>query len=156
MKKSITLAFAAGKRLFILLAAALCMAGCEHDGHADGLPYKVAEHYFLRNDADGGKVPALIKTREEFDRHFGMATVMGGQPTAIDFDRQFVIAIVLPETNRSTTIHPGPLTDDGKALQLEYGVSVALGENGWTSVPVCLLVVDKRYERARVTLLEKD
>ena len=140
----------------VLLVAALCLAGCEHDGHSDGVPYKVAEHYFLRNNVDGRNVPVQVKTQGEFDRWFGMATVMGGQPTAIDFGRQFVIAIVLPETNHTTTVHPGTLTDRGDALQLEYGVSVASEENTWTSVPLSLLVVDKQYERASVTLLRKD
>ena len=156
MKNIIHRALAAGKQLSILLAATLCLAGCEHDGHSDGVPYKLAEHYFLRNDVNARKVPVQIKTQAEFDRCFGMATVMGGQPTVIDFDRQFVIDIVLPETNHSTTIHPGSLTDAGDTLQLEYRVSVAPEEDTWTSVPVSLLIVDKRYERPTVTLLKKD
>lgn len=156
MKALIHRALATGKHLSILLAAALCLAGCEHDGHSDGVPYKRAEHYFLRNNVDARKVPVQIKTQAEFDRYFGMAAVMGGQPTAIDFDRQFVIAIVLPETTHSTAIHPGPLTDAGESLQLEYRVSVAPEENTWTSVPVSLLIVDKRYDRPTVTLTKKD
>ena len=156
MKNIIHRARVAGMHLAVLLVAAMCLAGCEHDGHSDGVPYKVAEHYFLRNDVDARKVPVKIATQKDFDRYFGMATVMGGQPTPIDFDRQFVIDIVLPETNRSTTIHPGRLTDEDDALELDYGVSVAPGENSWTSVPVSLLVVDKRYERANVILHRKD
>ena len=137
-------------------ALALCMAGCEHDGHSDGVPYKEAEHYFLRNDTDGSKVPVKIETRQEFDRHFGMAAVMGGLPTAIDFEREFVIAIVLPETNHSTTIHPGKLTDEGDSLKLEYGVSTGVEENSWTQVPLSLLVVDKKYDRGEVVLSRKE
>ncbi|MBP1590272.1 MAG: hypothetical protein ILO10_08780 [Kiritimatiellae bacterium] len=142
--------------LRILAASVLLagLAGCEHGGN--GLPYKEAEHYFLRNDVNGRNVPTKITTQTEFDRYFGMAAVMGGQPTAIDFDRQFVIAIVLPETNHSTTIRPGTLTDEGGALKLEYAVSVAAGENTWTAVPLSLLVVDKRYERENVVLLRKE
>lgn len=155
MKNLVHRALAAGKHWTILLAAALCTAGCEHDGHSGGVPYKVAEHYFLRNDVDARKVPVQIKTQGEFDRHFGMAAVMGELPTAIDFGRQFVVAIVLPETNHTTSIHPGTLTDGGEALQLEYRVSVAPEENTWTAVPVSLLIVDKRYGRASVTLLKK-
>jgi hypothetical protein len=156
MKNLIHRALAAGKHLGILLVAALCLAGCEHDGHSDGLPYKEAEHYFLRNDVDGRQVPVQIKTRAEFDRYFGMAAVMGGQPTAIDFDRQFVIDIVLPATKHGTTIHPGTLTDEGDSLRLEYGVSVAPATDSWTSVPISLLIVDKRYERAGVSLFRID
>ena len=156
MKNLIHRAFAAGIHLAILLVALLCLAGCEHDGHSDGLPYKEAEHYFLRNDVDGRNVPVQIKTQRDFNRYFGMAAVMGGQPTPIDFDRQFVIAIVLPETNHTTGIHPGTLSDKGDSLQLEYGVSVDPAENTWTSVPLSLLVVDKRYERPSVALLRKD
>jgi hypothetical protein len=140
----------------VVLLAFPCLAACGHGGSGDGLPYKEAEHYFLRNDVDGRKVPAAIATRSDFDRCFGMAAVMGGQPTPIDFDRQFVIAVVLPETNHSTTIHPDTLTDEGDALQLEYGVSVSPEENTWTSVPLCLLIVDKRYERGQVVLIRQD
>ena len=156
MKNHIHRALAAGKHLSILLLAAMCLAGCEHDGHSDGVPYKVAEHYFVRNDVNARNVPVKIATQGDFDRYFGMAAVMGGQPTAIDFDRQFVIDIVLPETNHSTTIHPGTLSDQGEALQLEYGVAVAPEVNTWTSVPVSLLIVDRKYERASVTLVRKD
>ena len=156
MKNHIPRALAAGKHLSILLLAAMCLAGCEHDGHSDGVPYKVAEHYFVRNDVNARNVPVKIATQGDFDRYFGMAAVMGGQPTAIDFDRQFVIDIVLPETNHSTTIHPGTLSDQGEALQLEYGVAVAPEVNTWTSVPVSLLIVDRKYERASVTLVRKD
>lgn len=155
MKNFIVRSLAAGRRFAVLLVAVLCMAGCEHDGDPDGVPYKVAEHYFVRNDVDTRKVPVQIKTQGEFDSYFGMATVMGGQPTSIDFSKQFVIDIVLSETNRTTTIHPGPLTDQGEALQLEYGVSVAPEENTWTSIPLSLLIVDKKYERASVTLVRK-
>ena len=130
------------------------MAGCEHDGN--GLPYKEAKHYFLRNDTNGRNVPVKITTQKEFARHFGMAAVMGGQPTAIDFDRQFVIAVVLPETNHTTTIRPGILTDEGEALKLEYGLSISPEENTWTAVPLSLLVIDKRYERGNVVLVRKD
>lgn len=154
MKNLIQRAFSAGKKLSLFLLAASCMAGCEHDGN--GLPYKKAEHYFLRNDTDRRNVPVKITTPQEFNRHFGMAAVMGGQPTAIDFGRQFVIAVVLPETNHSTTIRPGALADEGGALKLEYGVSVAPEENTWTAVPLSLLVVDKRYEREQVVLSRKD
>lgn len=142
--------------LLVILVASLFLAACEHDGSGHGLPYKEAEHYFLRNNVDGRKVPAKITTRNDFDRNFGMAAVMGGQPTPIDFDRQFVIAIVLPETNHTTAIHPGTLTDEGDALQLDYGVSVAPEENTWTSVPLSLLIVDKRYERGQVVFIRKD
>ena len=156
MKNIINRAFAAGKYLVVLLVAAMCWAGCEHDGGSDGVPYKVAEHYFLRNDVNARKVPVKIASQKDFERYFGMAAVMGGQPTAIDFERQFVIDVVLPETNHSTTIHPGTLSDEGEALQLEYGVAVAPEVNTWTSVPVSLLIVDRKYERASVTLVRKD
>lgn len=154
MENLVHRALSAGKRLSALWLAALCVAGCGHAGN--GVPYKEAERYFLRNDADRRTVPAKIATREEFVRCFGMAAVMGGQPTPVDFDRQFVIAIVLPETNRTATIHPRTLADGGGTLRLEYGVSVAPEENSWTSVPLSLLVVDKRYERERVVLVRKD
>ena len=71
------------------------------------VPYSIAQGYFLRNDVDSLPLNRFI-TREQFDSVFGMAAVMGenGMPTPIDFDRQFVIAVDAPVTNRITSIVP--------------------------------------------------
>ena len=60
----------------------------------DSLPYYIAENYFAAEDS----LPATLTSEEELNRHLGMATTMADKPTEIDWQREFVIPIVLPAT----------------------------------------------------------
>lgn len=131
------------KRILIILLAAM-LAAC---GQKKDVPFEVAHNYFVRNDVTE-PIPAKIASQDEFERYFGMAAFMGkkGQPTPIDFETQFVIAVVLPETSHSTELRAESLSDDGQKLTFTYHVDVADKENTWTQVPVLLIVVDRQYE----------
>lgn len=137
------------KRILIILLAAM-LAAC---GQKKDVPFEVAHNYFVRNDVTE-PIPAKIASQDEFERYFGMAAFMGkkGQPTPIDFEIQFVIAVVLPETSHSTELRAESLSDDGQKLTFTYHVDVADKENTWTQVPVLLIVVDRQYERDIVEL----
>ena len=130
--------------------AAMLFAAC---GQKKDVPFEVAHNYFVRNDVTE-TVPAKIGSLDEFEYYFGMAAFMGkkGQPTPIDFETQFAIAVVLPETNHSTELHAESLTDDGKKLTFTYRADVSEKENTWTQVPVLLIFVDRQYERESVEL----
>jgi len=142
------------KKLFILAIAAAMFAAC---GQKKEVPFTEAHNYFVRNDVTE-QVPAKIGSLEEFERYFGMAAFMGknGQPTPIDFETQFAIAVVLPETNHSTELHAETLVDDGQMLTFTYSADVAPEENTWTQVPMLLIFVDRQYERNSVELQTKD
>lgn len=137
------------KRILIILLAAM-LAAC---GQKKDVPFEVAHNYFVRNDVTE-PIPAKIASQNEFERYFGMAAFMGkkGQPTPIDFETQFVIAVVLPETSHSSELRAESLSDDGQKLTFTYHVDVADKENTWTQVPVLLIVVDRQYERDIVEL----
>lgn len=137
------------KRILIILLAAM-LAAC---GQKKDVPFEVAHNYFVRNDVTE-PIPAKIASQDEFERYLGMAAFMGkkGQPTPIDFETQFVIAVVLPETSHSTELRAESLSDDGQKLTFTYHVDVADKENTWTQVPVLLIVVDRQYERDIVEL----
>lgn len=137
------------KRILIILLAAM-LAAC---GQKKDVPFEVAHNYFVRNDVTE-PIPAKIASQDEFERYFGMAAFMGkkGQPTPIDFETQFVIAVVLPETSHSTELRAESLSDDGQKLTFTYHVDVADKENTWTQVPVLLIAVDRQYERDIVEL----
>ena len=137
------------KRILIILLAAM-LAAC---GQKKDVPFEVAHNYFVRNDVTE-PIPAKIASQDEFERYFGMAAFMGkkGQPTPIDFEIQFVIAVVLPETSHSTELRAESLSDDGQKLTFTYHVDVADKENTWTQVPVLLIAVDRQYERDIVEL----
>jgi len=139
------------KKGFVLALATLLLVAC---GQKKEIPYKEAHNYFVRNNVTEA-VPAKIASLEEFERYFGMAAFMGknGQPTPIDFEKQFAIAVVLPETNHSTELQAESLTDDGQKLIFTYSADVAEKENTWTQVPVLLIFVDRQYERDNVKLI---
>ena len=143
-------ALAAKKKLITLALAAMLFAAC---GLKKNIPFTEAYNYFVRNDVTT-PVPAKICSQDEFERYFGMAAFMGknGQPTPIDFSKQFAIAVVLPETNHSTELHAKNLTDNGQKLTFTYHAEVAPEENTWTQVPMLLIFVDRQYERDRVEL----
>ena len=144
------------------MAAVVLLAACGNrqtvvasadDGY-DGaaVPFVVAKNYFFKQ---GQELPASpkITTAEDFNALFGMATLMGedGKPTAIDFDRQFAVAVVLPVTYVATEIRPVKVEDKGDTLFYDY--EVTRGEKQSFSIqPVSIIVLDKKYERKEVVL----
>jgi len=167
------------RELFLATLAALCLAACTpkqpaetqvqmpqdtqsiqstsvEQTSANGyVPYREADHYFVRNDVKQ-PVPAKINSQDEFDKYFGMAAVMGknGRPTPIDFASQFVIAVVLPETNQDIDIEDERLIDDGTNLTFEYSVERDDEINTYTQVPMELIIVSRQNERENVVLKE--
>ena len=148
------------KKIFLSIVALLTMTACtshstdaninsEETGEVD---YEVAKNYFFKNDQ---QIPASpkITTEEEFNKLFGMATVMGkdGKPTSIDFTKQFVLAIVLPVTDMATEINPVKV--EVKSDSLFYTYDVKTGEKQTFSIqPVSIIILDKQYEDNEVVL----
>ena len=115
--------------------------------------FEVAKNYFFKNDQ---QIPASpkITSEEEFNKLFGMATVMGedGKPTSIDFTKQFVLAIVLPVTDTATEINPVKV--EVKSDSLFYSYEVKTGEKQTYSIqPVSIIILDKQYENNEVKLI---
>ena len=142
--------------VLIIIGAWMLIAHLVKKPNDTQVPFVVAHNYFVRNDAIE-PIPAKIVSLDEFEQYFGMAAFMGkkGQPTPIDFETQYAIAVVLPETNHSTELLAESLIDDGQKLTFIYHVDVAPEENTWTQVPVLLIFVDRQYERNCVELQEK-
>lgn len=134
----------------ILLCIAMALLGsCSPSGN---VPFDTVRNYFFRNDATVPSSPK-ISSQEQFDSLFGAAAFMGkdGQPTSIDFDRQFVIAVVLPETDIETTLEPLSLTRSGGELTFTY-VKKEGGKVSYTMRPLLLVAVDKAHETETVVL----
>lgn len=111
------------------------------------VPYTVAQNYFVKNTVDSIANPK-IESKEVFDSYFGYATTMGknGKPTAIDFAKEFAIAVVLPKTDIATTILPVYLKK-GSDNSLVFQYKTELGDKqSYTSRPFLLLVVDKKFD----------
>ena len=82
-----------------------------------------------------------------------MAAYMGkdGEPTRVDFDNEFVLPIVLPETDCETEIIDVALSGNASVINLDYKIKVGAKRDFFTR-PIKLLVVDKAYRYAQVQL----
>jgi putative lipoprotein len=68
----------------------------------------------------------------------------GGEPTKIDFNKNFAIAYILPQTNRKTDLAPLSLTLKKKRLELQYKLEQGKAQTYFTQ-PFFIIVVDKKY-----------
>jgi hypothetical protein len=112
------------------------------------VPFTIANRYFVKNDFQQGMLanPAIY-SREEFEKIFGMATVMGknGTPTPIDFSKQYVIAVIPPATENSVTLKAVSLLKTGSNITLTY--SYKEGKKlTYTSQSFLLLIVNAKYK----------
>ena len=136
-------------RTILFLAVLLSLASC---AQTSAIPFEEVNNYFFLNKADLPGSP-LIDSSEQFQKLFGTATFMGkdGQPTSIDFDQEFVIAVVYPVTDFSVELAPQSLRlEDG---ELVFTYLEATGEQqSWTMRPVLLVKVDRKYMKENVRL----
>ncbi|MEY8861961.1 copper resistance protein NlpE [Tenacibaculum singaporense] len=107
--------------------------------------YKVASRYFIKNDVT--KLPSKINSREEFEKYFGAATVMGedGKPTPIDFEKEYIIAVTVEASNKLIELQPISLTKTGEEINFDYSVTEG-GETSYTSRPTLVIIVSKKIE----------
>jgi hypothetical protein len=117
------------------------------DPDAQHVAYIVADHYFVNNTVKDFTSHKITDSKE-FDTIFGMGAVMGknGEPTSINFKTQYVIAIVKPETDHTTTLTPVSLVKNknGKLLftyRCETGA-----KQSYTIRPCLIIIVDKAHD----------
>ena len=119
------------------------LISCSENGTR--IDYKTAEGYFVLNTIKNeGAYEKKFTTQESFDKYFGKAAVMGKFPTAIDFDKEFAIAYIAPETQVETQIEVDSVIWNGK--KVEMWLSIQTGDSmSYTIRPVKLLLIDKNY-----------
>ena len=118
------------------------------------ISFTLAKNYFVKNNVKKLDNPK-IATAEKFNEIFGMATTMGkdSKPTEIDFSKQYVIAVILPETDLSTNINPiSLLKNTENEITLNYK-SVVGKKQSFTTLPNFAIIIDKK-ETGNVTLKE--
>lgn len=136
--------------LFSLGVASLLFVSCATNKTSTvgskSVGFEQVKNYFsLSNE----KQPVLTKitSRAEFEKLFGPAAFMGkdGEPTKVDFKKYFLVAYILPETNRKTDISAqGFAAKDGKTLVVKYKLEEG-GEQSYTTKPFFLVLVDRKY-----------
>ena len=138
----------------------LVLAACDPKPVMTEVPYTKLQNYFFRNDAQIPSNPK-IDTQERFDSLLGMATLMGadGKPTPVDFERQFVISVVSPVTNRQTEFYDEHLYAYkdllGKSnLYFWYSANRGSDTLSYTMQPILLIAVDRQYDAEHVSISE--
>ncbi|AKU68734.1 hypothetical protein [Prevotella fusca] len=103
----------------------------------------------------GNETKAVIKkipSQAVLEKEFGEAAFMGkgGEPTRIDFSRNFAIAYILPETNRKTVLAPLSLTAKGnRQLLLKFKLEQGKVQT-FSTQPFFIIIVDKKYAGYKV------
>lgn len=119
------------------------------------IPFTIAQNYFVKNNYKSSDLKSHKITKAvDFEKIFGMATVMGanGKPTPIDFNKQFVIAVINNETDISTSFTPIKLEKIG-AKKLHFEFQSHIGEKqSFTIRPFVLIIVDRKYKNYKIEL----
>ncbi|MCF0196982.1 MAG: hypothetical protein HUK03_07120 [Bacteroidaceae bacterium] len=129
--------------------------GTDSAALTSGVAYTPAEGYFFKTGQPTPAEALVMRSKEELEAHFGYATTMNRRPTALDFSRQVAIAIVLPETNRSTEITVQSITLRGKDLEVAYAVQTGTPLS-YTIQPLTMIAVSKTSLQGKVILVRKN
>ena len=153
--KHLTITFALGA---LLLLCSNCRQIEILNDNAMPIPYTTLENYFVRNDVDCSKEQRLtFYNKQDFEGYFGMAAYMGGRPTEINWNKQYVVALVLPETNRETSIEPVNVkVGDNQYLVFSYHIKKG-DKMSHKIVPFTAVAIDKPASDMQMTVfyLEK-
>ena len=128
------------KKLVTSLSIVALMANCGQN--MVNVDFKEGSHYFVRNDVTD--VPLVLNSEEECYSVLGMAPVMGegGLPTEIDFSKESVVNIALPETNCPTDLSVKSVAQKGDSLIVSYEATIQQ-ESSYTMRPYTMVIVAK-------------
>ena len=87
----------------------------------DDVSYDEYPHMSTLKDANDGTLTLVIKNKKDLDRVFGPPGIIAPTPI-IDFDKHFVIAVVLPKNLAQATIEPVSLKRKGNKLVFSYTI----------------------------------
>lgn len=112
---------------------------------SENVPYTVGRNYFVKNSFTESTLREnTINTKEQFDTIFGKAAVMGSVPTPIDFEKQYVIAILEPITDDAVYLKPLSLIKTGEEIVMTYERKVGKKRSYFTR-PFLMLIVSRDY-----------
>ena len=137
------------KQVVLALITVAMLVGCsplskiEKEGYP--INYTELANYYALNNVDVSKTQRLvINSQQTFEAYFGEAAVMGhnGQPTMVNFKTQYVLAVVLPETDRQTEVIPGEVVQNGNTIVMNYRVNKG-AKTTYRMVPFAAIAIDK-------------
>ena len=127
------------KKITTLLLALAAVLSC---GTAVEVPFTRMSNYFAL--ASAPEPSGIISSQQDLEKYFGLAPVMGrdGTPTAIDFEKEIALPVVLPETDCPTEITPISLENRNGELVLTVSVKTEESTT-WRMRPFLLVKTDK-------------
>lgn len=142
------------KKVLIILFAALGLLSCKKTPETISVPYQTAQNYFAYVDVSSPTTRKLMDLAS-FEGMFDYAWTMGSDETPLDFDKEFVIAVVHPSTYDRTTLTPVSLVKEKDALVFTY--SEKIGEKrSSSSRPFLIVRVDRQYDAPLRVVMVQD
>lgn len=124
---------------------------------AKDVPFTVLENYYVRDNMRFDKTQHLvIDNQRDFDACFGAAAVMGGLPTDINWKTQFVVAVLLPVTNRATSVTPLEVKQSPGNVIFKYQV-IRGHKTSYAMMPFAAVALDRgaNPQQLQVFFIEK-
>jgi hypothetical protein len=110
--------------------------------------FRESQNYFVKNSFKTEQIVSKkITSQLELNNFFGSATVMGsnGKPTLIDFKKEFVVAVICPETYFLSQLTSTRLiVAEDNVVNIEYKI-INKEKQTYSTVPFYLMIVDNEY-----------
>ena len=122
-----------------------CNAKDKLEAQAYPINYTELQNYLVKSHMVTKKTQnVIIDNEEQFNKYFEEAIVMGrnGQAPQVDFKTQYVLAVILPRTNRATAVIPGEISQVGNTVFFNYRVRKG-NKQEYTVVPFTAVIIDK-------------
>ena len=133
------------KSVYYILVVAFISAAYVSAAKKESLPYKILEGYFVGNEfVPYLPVDTVIRSSDQFQKIFGYATVMGRQPAAIDFENEFVLAIMPEVSDQSPQIELISLLKRNEEILVRYKITLGQKQS-YTVKPLLLISLPKKY-----------
>ena len=140
------------KRFLNILALLALLLGCTQcdplkklEAQAYPINYTELMNYYVKNpDGINKQLKLSFDNEQEFRRYFGESAVMGtnGQPTPVNFKTQFVLAVILPDTDRDTRVIPAEISQVGNTIVFNYRIKKG-DKLGYRIRPFGAVAIDK-------------
>ncbi|MBO7609059.1 MAG: hypothetical protein J6S96_02500 [Muribaculaceae bacterium] len=140
------------KRLAYILAVIVATAICVQcnslkkiEAKAYPINYTELNNYYVRSGVVSKKIQRVVFDNEtEFQQYFSEAAVMGrnDQPTPVNFKTQYVLAIILPVTDKDTQVIPAEISQVDNTVIVNYRVKKGK-KLGYNIIPYTAVAIDK-------------
>lgn len=109
------------------------------------IPYTLAKNYFINNRITSA-IPTKITTAKDFEKYFGLASFMGknGEPTKINFEKEYIAVVNYGETDKKVEIIPQKLYRNKDKIVVEYAIKEG-NRQGYISRPFQIWIISKKY-----------